>query len=61
MRILILIFLLIQLSGCCVKATRDGDTLILNGWGAKSAKWSDGAEITKEEPIRVPNIMSTGG
>jgi len=40
-------------------ATRKDDTLILRGWGATKARWPDGAEITKEEPVRVPDIMPT--
>ena len=53
-RILILVMFL---SGCTVMATRNGDMLALKGWGAKSAKWPDGAEINKDEPIQVPDTI----
>ena len=51
--------LIILLCGCAVTAEKQGDKLILKGWGAKSAKWSaDGsAEISKEEPIRTPDLL----
>lgn len=56
MKKIIWVFLLL-LMGCSVKAYKLEDgTMILKGWGAKTAKWSDGSEITKEEPIRVPDI-----
>ena len=52
-----IIFSLIILSGCTVKAVRDGDTMVLRGWGAKKAVWENGVSIEKEEPISVPDIM----
>lgn len=53
------LLLLIFLTGCSVTAHREGDVLTLKGWGAKSAKWgADGsAEISKEEPIRTPDLL----
>ena len=44
------------LSGCTTIASREGDKMILRGWGAKSAEWPDGAKIEKEEPVRIPDI-----
>ena len=60
MRYLFLLLFLLTNISCTTIAEREGDKLILRGWGSKSAKWEDGAEITKEEPIRVPNILPIG-
>ena len=51
--------LTILIGGCAVTAERQEDRLTLRGWGAKSAKWgADGsAEISKEEPIRTPDLL----
>jgi len=53
----LIILLAIFLSGCAVSASKNGDTLLLRGWGAKRAVWPDGSSIEKEEPIHVPNIL----
>lgn len=58
MRLLILLIILLQLSGCSVKATKSDDgTMLLKGWGAKKAVFQDGSSIEKQEPIRTPDIM----
>ena len=58
--VILSIFLLTSIS-CTVTANRKGDKLILKGWGAKSAEWTadGGAKISKEEPIRTPDLMPT--
>lgn len=44
-------------SGCTVTAEQKDGKMRLRGWGAKSAEFPDGSKISKEEPIRVPDIM----
>ena len=56
---LILLFVLL-ISGCAVSAERDGNTLTLTGFGAKSARWEKDGEkysISKGEPFSVPDIL----
>jgi uncharacterized protein YceK len=53
-----ILLLVIFLSGCAVVAERHGNKLILKGYGAKKAKWSDGAEIERQEPLRIPDLPS---
>ena len=55
---MIILLMILLLSSCTVVADRKGDKLILKGFGAKGAKWADGAEITKEEPLKVPNVFT---
>lgn len=57
---LALFFLVLLVSGCAVKATKEGNTMILRGYGAEGAKWADGSEITKRETVRIPEIMLSG-
>lgn len=53
--------LLILLTGCTTtQAWRDGDTMYLKGFGAKRAKWADGAELERSEPVKVPDIVVPG-
>ncbi len=55
----LLLFALL-LAGCAVSAERDGDTLVLRGFGAKSATWERDGEkysISKGEPFSVPDIL----
>ena len=52
-----LFLIILLLSGCCVKAQKGDEIMILRGFGAKSAKFSDGSEIHKDEPFSVPDIM----
>ena len=61
MKCLILILFCLSSISCAVTANREGDKLILKGWGAKSAEWTadGGAKISKEEPIRTPDLMPT--
>ena len=57
---LLLLITIFVFSGCAVMATKAEDgTMVLKGWGGKSAEWSaDGSgKISKEEPVRVPDIM----
>lgn len=53
----LLVLCLLVAQGCTVTATRDGDTMVLKGFGAKEAKWSDGSGISKEEPFKVPDVL----
>ncbi len=66
MRYLLISILLLCLSSisCSIKATRGIDKqgnewLRLDGLGAESAKWKDGAEIHKRESVRIPDLMPT--
>ena len=60
MRITIIILMCFLLGGCCAKAVRYEENgkeyMTLSGIGSKSAKWSDGSEITREEPLKVPEL-----
>lgn len=57
-----LIFI-IFLTGCAVTGhiSEDRRTIVLKGWGATSAEWTadGGAKISKEEPIRTPDLIPT--
>jgi hypothetical protein len=47
--------------GCTTtQAWRDGDHLYIKGFGAKKVKWSDGAELERGEPLKVPDIAVPG-
>ena len=52
-----LTLIILLLTGCSVKAYRDGDTLIGKGFGFKKATWKDGASIEKSEPIKIPDVI----
>lgn len=52
-----LLILILMLSGCTVMATRQGDTLVMKGFGANKAVWSDGASLEKSEPFKVPDLL----
>lgn len=57
MRILLISILL--LGGCAVKATKsENGTMILRGFGAKSASWPEGYSIEKSEPLKIPDILT---
>ena len=46
-------------SGCVITATRKGNKMTLDGWGAKGATWEKDGEkysISKTEPISVPDL-----
>ena len=56
----LLIILVFLISGCAVSAEREGDKLILRGFGAKQATWEKDGEkysISKGEPFSVPDIL----
>lgn len=55
MPIRLLVTLTLLLSGCTVVAIKGDEKLELRGWGAKSAEFSDGSKIAKDEPIQVPD------
>ena len=48
------------LVGCAISANKDGNFMILRGWGAKNAEWNaDGSgKISKEEPIQTPSALN---
>lgn len=55
--LLLFVFLI---SGCAVSAHRDGDTLILKGFGVQQATWEKDGEkysISKKEPFSVPSLV----
>lgn len=54
--IILFLFFLILICGCTVTATKTDETMYLKGFGAKSATWPGGYSITKQEPIRIPDI-----
>ncbi|KKM05283.1 hypothetical protein LCGC14_1755740 [marine sediment metagenome] len=56
------IAVIVMLIGCTATASRKGDELTLKGWGATSATWEKDGEkysITKEEAVKVPDILPT--
>ena len=55
---LVIIGIVIIGIGCCVKATKQGDTMVLRGFGAKKATWPEGYSIEKDEPFSVPDIIT---
>ena len=59
MKPLLIIILALSTFGCTVKAIKGQEVLILKGFGAKSAEFSDGSKIEKSEPFSVPK--SIGG
>ncbi len=55
-----IVILIVFISGCAISAERNGDTLVLKGFGAKSASWEKDGEkytISKGEPFSVPDIL----
>ena len=66
----IAIILTLMLMGCSAKGIRysvkdknpltgeivEKDVIELKGWGSKKAKWSDGCEIERDEPISIPEL-----
>lgn len=58
MRYIIIVFLILILSGCAVNAyqSEDGKFMEASGWGFNHAKFPDGGEIGKKEPIAIPTI-----
>jgi len=62
---LVILLFILAISGCAVKAIRQGDFMELSGWGGKRAEWTDDKGnkfvIEKSEPIKVPDLLPLRG